>query len=307
MKEITTTRPEVVTDAAVVETTVAPSEEEFEVTTFRYPLRLHRPKSYPGAPTAKDDYYHLESIKNKVTSDDIITTSTELPTTTVAEEVEENNDNDERNISKDVFGAIRREEYFKNWVAKKYKKPEDGKSKFTLSEFPTTLSSTTTTTAPSTSSSSSTAEVETEAAVTLENNVLLPFAPTVLPKLNDYERRQKKISFLEKLKNSARNSLFKKDPETQNSDFRVPIRVKTKPTTTTTTTKKPVLYPRGSRLNFFKKWAGSSLSQAEFEKTVLGVSTATEVTVQSRICVRGHCYNADDQAAASSFYKNNFR
>jgi len=144
---------------------------------------------------------------------------------------------------------------------------------------------------------------------TLENNILLPFAPTVLPRLDDYARRQKKISFLEKLKNSARNSLFKKDPETQNTDFSIPIRIKPKPTTTTTTTttKKPVLYPRGSSVNLFKKWAGGSLSQAEFEKTILGVSTATEVTVQSRICVRGHCYNADDQAAASSFYKNIFR
>merc|ERR1719266_2358549 len=102
-------------------------------------------------------------------------------------------------------------------------------------------------------------------------------------------------------KNSARNSLFKnKDPETQNGNG--PIRIKPKPTTsttTTTTTKKPIWYPRGSSVNLFKKWAGGSLSQAEFEKTVLGVSTATEVTVQSRICVRGHCYNADDQAAAS--------
>ena len=146
----------------------------------------------------------------------------------------------------------------------------------------------------------------------MESNVLLPFAPTVLPKLDDYARRQKKISFLEKLKNSARNSLFKnKDPETQNGNDPFggggPIRIKPNPATTTTTTKKPVWYPRGSSVNLFKKWAGGSLSQAEFEKTVLGVSTATEVTVQSRICVRGHCYNADDQAAASSFYKNNFR
>merc|ERR1711997_698449 len=121
---------------------------------------------------------------------------------------------------------------------------EDGKSKFTLSEFPTTASSTSgPPTSPSSASSSSTTEVETEAAVTLESNVLLPFAPTVLPKLDDYARRQKKISFLEKLKNSARNSLFKnKDPETQNGNG--PIRIKPKPTTTTTTTtattKKPI-------------------------------------------------------------------
>ena len=306
LEEFTPTKPDfesVVTDTTtVLETTEVPTEE-YDVTTIRFPLRLHRPKTYP--PTAKDDYYHLESVKTRVTSDEVTPTTTELPTTRLPEELETE---DERNVSKDVFGAIRREEYFKNWVARKYKKPEDGKSKFTIgSEFPTTSRSTTTTPPPT--SGSSTTEVETEAAVTLENNILLPFAPTVLPRLDDYARRQKKISFLEKLKNSARNSLFKKDPETQNTDFSIPIRIKPKPTTTTTTTttKKPVLYPRGSSVNLFKKWAGGSLSQAEFEKTILGVSTATEVTVQSRICVRGHCYNADDQAAASSFYKNIFR
>merc|ERR1712223_813861 len=52
LKEITTTKPEIVTETTVRETTTVPFEEEFEVTTFRYPIRLHRPKSYSAAPTA---------------------------------------------------------------------------------------------------------------------------------------------------------------------------------------------------------------------------------------------------------------
>lgn len=284
LEDPTPTRPELV-ETTVPETTES-STTEVEVTTFRYPLRLHRPKKYP--PTARDDQLHLEFLKSKTT------TVEEVPTTTEEIQLEEND-----NVSKDVFGAIRREEYFKNWVARKYRKPEDGKSKFTLNEFPVTTSQQTTT-LPTTISTTQKTEVETEAVT--ESNVLLPFAPTVLPKFDDYARRQKKISFLEKLKNSARNSLFKKPSESESENVEKSI-----PTTTTTTTRRPVLYPRGSKLNLFKTWGSSKLSQAEFEKTVLGVSTATEVTVQSRICVRGHCYNADDQAAASSFYKNSFR
>ena len=152
----------------------------------------------------------------------------------------------------------------------------------------------------STSSLPTLAQVKPKKPVTLEKIVLLPFAPTVLPKLNDFERQQKKISLLEKLKDGARNSIFKNNRATQNTDFVIESKQ-------TATTKKPLLYPRGSRLNLFKKWDGNSLSQAEFEKNILGVSTAQEVKVQSRICVRGHCYNADDEAAASSLYENKFR
>jgi len=166
-----------------------------------------------------------------------------------------------------------------------------------------------------------------------ESNVLLPFAPTVLPKGSRYsvdtssifKRHKKKISFLEKLKNTARNPYKKADhssqdtisissSSTKNNKLKKPRQpisntttktTTSTTTTTTTTTKKPILYPRGSKLNLFKQWGNSQLSQAEFEKTVLGVSTATEVTVQSRICVRGHCFNADDKAAASRSFRNN--
>jgi hypothetical protein len=74
----------------------------------------------------------------------------------------------------------------------------------------------------------------------------------------------------------------------------------TSTTSTTTTTaassseSSAPLYPRGSDTKVFKQWQGDSLSQAEFERKVLGVSTATEVSVKSVICVRGRCYNADD-------------
>ena len=264
---VETVSPETTVETVV--TTVAPPTEEVEVTTFRYPLRLHRPKSTYHAPTARDDYLHLESLKKTTTVE--AEPPTEPPVETDTEEAEK-----DRNVSKDVLGAIRREEYFKNWVQRKYRKP-DSDYKY---EIPTTTTTTT----------EGAAEVVNTEAVTDNNNI--PFAPTVLPKLNNYERRQKKISFLEKLKNTARNSLFSKSEDKT-----------TTTTTTTTTTKKPrPAYPRGSKVNLFKKWAGGTLSQAEFEKTVLGVSTATEVTVQSRICVRGHCYNADDQAAASQSF-----
>ena len=52
--------------------------------------------------------------------------------------------------------------------------------------------------------------------------------------------------------------------------------------------------PLGANTDVFKSYAGDKLSQAEFERVVLGVSTATEISVKSEICVKGHCFNADD-------------
>merc|ERR1712223_2121410 len=340
-KATTTTTKEDITE---ITTTTEADDEDYEdhteylITTTRYPLRIHRPKSYPG-PTAGDDYRHLESVRHRIHITTTVSPTT-IEDTTILNTTEENDDNN--SISKDVFGALRREEYFKNWVARKYRKPEDAKSKYSLvNDDLNSLTTVTTTTenTPITTTSTSTSSNITEAVT--ESNVLLPFAPTVLPKGSRYsvdtssifKRHKKKISFLEKLKNTARNPYnndnSKKATTTTTTDHlqdtisissstknklkkpRQPIKSSsnptTKTTTTTTTTKKPILYARGSKLNLFKQWGNSQLSQAEFEKTVLGVSTATEVTVQSRICVRGHCFNADDKAAASSFYKNNFR
>merc|ERR1712241_614714 len=52
--------------------------------------------------------------------------------------------------------------------------------------------------------------------------------------------------------------------------------------------------PRGAKSDIFRSFGGSKLSQAEFERSILGVSTATEISVKSMICVKGRCFNADD-------------
>jgi len=62
------------------------------------------------------------------------------------------------------------------------------------------------------------------------------------------------------------------------------------------TSKTPRVFgvPRGSRTDLFRSYGTSSLSQADFERQILGVSTATEISVKSMICVKGRCYNADE-------------
>ena len=55
--------------------------------------------------------------------------------------------------------------------------------------------------------------------------------------------------------------------------------------------------PMGANTNIFKNYAGDQLSQADFERNILGVSTATEISVKSLICVKGRCFNADEQGS----------
>merc|ERR1711881_804064 len=59
-------------------------------------------------------------------------------------------------------------------------------------------------------------------------------------------------------------------------------------------TKYNVGVPRGAKTDTFRNYGGGKLSQAEFERNILGVSTATEISVKSMICVKGRCFNADD-------------
>jgi len=193
------------------------------------------------------------------------------------------------NISKSVYGAIKREEYLKNWVAsRKYHKFTDAGNKHGVII-----------------GGSATEEV----AVTEDNvpdddsNANLPFVPTVLPIIDKDEvvewetsgvsikkKRRKVNPLLDKLsssRKSLKDSLFAKSISTTSS------------TSTSSESSVPVVaaapeYPRGSDTKVFKQWQGDSLSQAEFERKVLGVSTATEVSVKSVICVRGRCYNADN-------------
>ena len=52
--------------------------------------------------------------------------------------------------------------------------------------------------------------------------------------------------------------------------------------------------PRGANSDLFRSYAGKSLSQSDFERQILGVSSQTEISVKSMICVKGQCFNADD-------------
>lgn len=244
-------------------------------------------------------------------------------------------------ISKAVYGAIKREEYIKNWVARKYNKLENN-SKKRLFQLQTTLQPQTTvepseeTTAESeatTTTEAHTSSVETLTSTT--KNAALPFAPTILPPKNKFFNvdldvtirdgsrsssvtkasslntvasakkfiSEKRKTFLDKLKSTARKNLSdnlfaknikngSKSSETSSSSISKPAQKSSK--------KISWVYPRGSDTKVFKKWGGNSLSQAEFERKVLGVSTATEVSVKSMICVRGRCYNADDKSLAKN-------
>jgi hypothetical protein len=197
------------------------------------------------------------------------------------------------NISKSVYGAIKREEYLKNWVAsRKYHKFTEAGNKHGVII-----------------GASSTDETATEEESADESTAVLPFVPTVLPNINlnkddasEWEtsgvsvkaKRRKVNPLLDKLsssRKSLKDSLLSKSQQTSTST--------TSSSTTTTTTassseSSAPFYPRGSDTKIFKQWQGDSLSQAEFERKVLGVSTATEVSVKSVICVRGRCYNADN-------------
>ena len=247
----------------------------------------------------------------------------------------------ESTISKAVYGAIKREEYIKNWVARKYNKLDNNSKKrlFSLNttfQPPTTTESsseeTTPSEAPTTTESTSSVAAETTSSSPSRNNAALPFAPTIIPpknkffnvdldvtirdggankatsSLNAVKSAKKFISdkrktFLDKLKSTARKSLSDslyaknikdgKNSETiSSSSISLPTQKSSK--------KISWAYPRGSNTNVFKTWGGNSLSQAEFERKVLGVSTATEVSVKSMICVRGRCYNADDKSLAKN-------
>lgn len=54
--------------------------------------------------------------------------------------------------------------------------------------------------------------------------------------------------------------------------------------------------PLGANTDIFRSYAGDKLSQADFERNILGVSTQTEISVKSMICVKGRCFNANDNS-----------
>jgi len=125
------------------------------------------------------------------------------------------------------------------------------------------------------------------------NELLLGlFAPTMPPKTEDKNERHRLVSdkFSSRPRQSVLSSIFHKS-DSSTSSSQVPAEeVRSEPS-------KPVRYggvPRGARTEVFKSYGGASLSQADFERNILGVSTATEISVKSMICVKGRCFNADE-------------
>ena len=111
------------------------------------------------------------------------------------------------------------------------------------------------------------------------------FAPTMPPKDDTKEESNRPLLdniYSSTSRRKVNSSLFQK-PEISS-------------TTESKTSKTPRVFgvPRGSRTDLFRSYGAASLSQADFERQILGVSTATEISVKSMICVKGRCYNADE-------------
>jgi len=73
----------------------------------------------------------------------------------------------------------------------------------------------------------------------------------------------------------------------KNKDNAAAAGSRSKPSTTS------VGVPLGAKTDVFKKYGDDKLSMADFERMILGVSTVTETSVKSSICVKGKCYSPD--------------
>lgn len=100
---------------------------------------------------------------------------------------------------------------------------------------------------------------------------------TPLPDLSDLKSSllEKYAGSRHKNKNKKKNSLFKKKETKSRPVFSSSV-------------------IRGADTDLFRSYGGKSLSQSDFERQILGVSTATEISVRSMICVKGRCFNAND-------------
>lgn len=201
----------------------------------------------------------------------------------------------------------KREEWIKNWVARKYNKPKFPRG--SLSPL-----------APN-KQVITTEEPEPQPSIQPENKNSL-FTPTVAPKAPSIELvndeldnfvKTKSVPFnvnidslvkdnsVQKVKttpaNNLKSSLLEKYSSTRHNLVKN-SRFITNNNKSTDEARKNIVYntgvPRGAKSNVFKNYAGDKLSQADFERQILGVSTATEISVSSMICVKGRCFNADD-------------
>jgi hypothetical protein len=140
-------------------------------------------------------------------------------------------------------------------------------------------------TKPETTPQTTTQEVKVSEQVSESNEpVQSLFTPTAPPSKPSEEAKTE--SAKHPLLNEIKNALYPRQKAISSifSKQELPTRSKQKPNGV----------PRGANTDIFRSFGGSKLSQAEFERSILGVSTATEISVKSMICVKGRCFNADD-------------
>ena len=125
------------------------------------------------------------------------------------------------------------------------------------------------------------------------NELLLSlFAPTMPPKTAPEDKNERHRLVSDKFSSRPRQSVLSSIFHKSESSSTPAEEVRSEPVVS-----KPVRYggvPRGARTEVFKSSGGTSLSQADSERNILGVSTATEISVKSMICVKGRCFNADE-------------
>jgi len=190
----------------------------------------------------------------------------------------------------------KREEWIKNWVNRKFNKPKFPRVPLPPLAPATNLQfeiATQTTLQPEqeeTSSQAGTAEAGQPEQAESHHS----FAPTVPPKVAvDVASGGIPQATLDELKSSLIEKYSSKRTKAKNSLFSKPESF----SRTKEVNSSPVFsvgVPRGAKSDIFRSYGGDKLSQADFERNILGVSTATEISVKSMICVKGRCFNADD-------------
>jgi len=191
------------------------------------------------------------------------------------------------------ISAKGKEKWIKDWVSRKYNKPKFPRGPL-LPFAPSHHRN-----QPETTSQVVTTKEEPEVVVEKENrnevvlddaaneSLLALFAPTMPSKTGVDVKEEDRRPLVDKYSSSSRQSVIS---SLFNKQETAPVPVSAPAPVVTRTGG----VPRGARTEVFKSWGGTSLSQAEFERQILGVSTATEISVKSMICVKGRCFNADE-------------
>jgi len=188
----------------------------------------------------------------------------------------------------------KREEWIKNWVSRKFNKPkfprvsQPTRVSFQNTQAQTeTTTSTTTTPSPSTTLDASLAELLNRVNnIPTKSSPVPAFVPTLPPQPDSTTQEEAKEA-------KDPKSLFGTDKYSKYSRNKLNFFTKNKEASRPKVSSVGV--PLGAKTDVFKKYGDDKLSMADFERMILGVSTVTETSVKSSICVKGRCYSGDDR------------